>query len=145
MDPFSLPFISFDTVPFQLKKRKVLLMDLDVLDVIEREYLEDKLKLLRKKAAVPRDSAYFRRRWDSAYLVDLAQKENSFVAEYRADPRAFQDFLHTLGNKILKKDITYQGLRSCFVAILHRQGVTPTKIKSLLGLENLGGLNSYFN
>jgi hypothetical protein len=32
----------------------------------------------------------FRKRWDNEYLVKLATQEESFVAEYRLDPRSFQ-------------------------------------------------------
>ena len=33
-----------------------------------------------------RNSALFRKRWDSHYLVNLAVNERSFVSEYRVDP-----------------------------------------------------------
>ena len=33
-----------------------------------------------------RNEKLFRRRWDESYLRDLAEREMSFVAEYRLDP-----------------------------------------------------------
>lgn len=37
-----------------------------------------------------RSSAFFRKRWDSEYLMNLAIQENTFVSEYRLDPGGFQ-------------------------------------------------------
>ena len=36
-----------------------------------------------------RNSALFRKYWDSSYLVDLAVNEGSFISEYRLDPGGF--------------------------------------------------------
>ena len=36
-----------------------------------------------------RDDKYFRTRWREGYCRDLAEKENSFIAEYRLDPVSF--------------------------------------------------------
>ena len=44
---------------------------------------------------IPRTSSYFRKRWDSVYLRDLAEKENSFISEYRLSPKLF-DTLHEM-------------------------------------------------
>ena len=46
--------------------------------------------LCAKKQRAP---ALFRKRWDSEYLLDLAQKEGSFVAEYRVDPAGFRELV----------------------------------------------------
>jgi len=44
---------------------------------------------------VPRNKCIFRKRWDSYYLRDLAEKEKSFLSEYRLDPGGF-DLLHEM-------------------------------------------------
>jgi hypothetical protein len=36
-----------------------------------------------------RDGKYLRTRWREGYCRDLAEKENSFIAEYRLDPVSF--------------------------------------------------------
>ena len=52
---------------------------------------------------VPRNSSCFRKQWDSEYLLDLAEKEDSFIAEYRISPHLFEIssakiMLHIRGN-----------------------------------------------
>ena len=51
--------------------------------------------------AVIRQPSLFRKRWDSSYLLELANREKSFVAEYRLDNRSF-DILHTLLDPLLE-------------------------------------------
>jgi hypothetical protein len=42
-----------------------------------------------------RSPVYFRKRWDSHYLANLAIRERSFKREYRTEPREF-DILYDL-------------------------------------------------
>ena len=51
----------------------------------------------------PRSASLYRKRWDSKYLRDLAEKENSFVAEYRLAPRQF-DTLHEMIAHMIDKN-----------------------------------------
>ena len=55
-----------------------------------------------------RSSPLHRRRWESERLIDLAQREGSFVAEYRLDPRGF-DMLLNLIRADLEKDTSFLG------------------------------------
>lgn len=52
--------------------------------------------LMVQSQLVQRESKFFRRRWDSDYLVDLAEKEGSFVSEYRVDPQGFDILVQLL-------------------------------------------------
>ena len=56
---------------------------------------------LKCDETIYRSSCLYRKRWDSEYLVNLAQQEGSFVAEYRVSPREF-DMLNTLLSDNLK-------------------------------------------
>lgn len=73
-----------------------------------------------------RDSKLFRRRWDSEYLVDLAVKERSFVAEYRVDPGGF-DILTELLSQDLSRNET-QARNS-----LSGSGSRPISVESRVG------------
>ena len=42
----------------------------------------------------------FRKRWDSDYLRNLAEQENSFLAEYRVDPASFDILVNMLGDSL---------------------------------------------
>ena len=48
-----------------------------------------------ESVALERSSPLLQIRWRSAYLLQLAVAEGSFVVEYRVDPRGF-DILHAL-------------------------------------------------
>jgi hypothetical protein len=52
---------------------------------------------------VYRDAALFRKRWDSQYLINLAEHEGSFVSEYRIDPGGF-DVLVNLVQEVMPCD-----------------------------------------
>lgn len=55
--------------------------------------IDDLLKKRKRRGErVPR---LFRKRWDSEYLLDLANKEGSFLAEYRLNPTSFH-LLHDI-------------------------------------------------
>ena len=58
-----------------------------------------------------REPAIFRRRWDSQYLMDLAQREGSFVSEYRVDPQGF-DILVNLLEEVMPMNIKMAQLKS---------------------------------
>lgn len=47
-----------------------------------------------------RGPSLWRKRWDSEYLRDLAEKENSFLGEYRMDPKSFDVLLQVLGSSL---------------------------------------------
>lgn len=81
-----------------------------------------------------RDRDSFRKRWDSPYLVDLAQKENSFVSEYRMTAERF-NLLHEMLEPILQKDEKMQKVRSC------ASGSAPISTASRfgIGMIKLGG------
>ena len=51
--------------------------------------------------ALYRETKLYRKRWDEDYLWYLAVNENSFVTEYRLDPRSF-DILHELLRPLLE-------------------------------------------
>ncbi len=51
-----------------------------------------------------RNSILFRKRWDSDYLLDLAQKEGSFLAEYRLTPRLFSVLHDLIEDRIATND-----------------------------------------
>lgn len=50
-----------------------------------------------------RTAALYRKRWDCVYLRDLAEKENSFVSEYRLGPKQF-DMLCDMLSPIIDKN-----------------------------------------
>ena len=81
-----------------------------------------------------RNSALFRKYWDSSYLVNLAVNEGSFILEYRLDPGGF-DLLHQLLSSSLERDVS-QSNRS-----VSRSGSAPITSASRLGaaLIMLGG------
>ncbi len=51
-----------------------------------------------------RRSALFRKRWDSEYFINLAVNENSFVAEYRLDVKAFHSLQELLSPRLICND-----------------------------------------
>eukprot|EP01031_Cornospumella_fuschlensis_P004203 gene4203-5255_t len=69
------------------------------------DFLDDILLLTalgkRCRDVIGRAPALFRRRWESQYLKDLAEREGSFMAEYRVDPKGF-DILHQLLDPLLQ-------------------------------------------
>ena len=65
---------------------------------IVAELMEDELNVSVRF----RSTSFYRKRWDSAYLRNLAERENSFVAEYRLVPRQF-DILHEMISPLLEK------------------------------------------
>ena len=61
-------------------------------------------KILYAKVDVrARSASIFRKRWDSEYLRNLAERERSFIAECRLAPRQF-DTLHEMISPILQKN-----------------------------------------
>ena len=76
----------------------------------------------------------FRKRWDCQYLLELANKENSFIAEYRLNNKCF-DILHNLLQPMLEVD---QRMASISMARTKSQ---PISTASRLGaaLIMLGG------
>ena len=56
-----------------------------------RRDTDDDILLLSLGKIIPlcRDGKYSRTRWREGYCRDLAEKENSFIAEYRLDPVSF--------------------------------------------------------
>lgn len=73
-----------------------------------------------------RASGFFRKRWDSGYLVDLAQKEGSFLAEYRLTPRLFS-ILHDLIENSIAANLKMESLT------LQSSGSGPISTASRLG------------
>lgn len=51
-----------------------------------------------------RGASLCRKRWDSEYLMDLAQREGTFVLEYRVTPHAFNLLVEMLTPYLQKKD-----------------------------------------
>ncbi|KAJ1430045.1 hypothetical protein B484DRAFT_396117 [Ochromonadaceae sp. CCMP2298] len=81
-----------------------------------------------------RGQALFRRRWDCEYLVDLAIKENSFVAEYRVDVAGFDLLNQMLETKLgVNEEMAARAMNVC--------GSAPISTASRLGaaLIMLGG------
>jgi AcrR family transcriptional regulator len=74
----------------------------DLID-LEEEDDEEELELLLSVLSPTRASALYRQRWNDEYLVNLAQHEGSFVAEYRVDAGGF-DLLHELLGERLQKN-----------------------------------------
>jgi hypothetical protein len=77
--------------------------DLQTLFDLRNDIINDNLNVVIAAAAVlstrttyPRSAALFRHRWNCEYLVDLATRENSFVAEYRLDPAGFDQLVQML-------------------------------------------------
>lgn len=61
------------------------------------------LQMLREQRQVinnERSSVLYRKRWDCDYLVDLAQKEGSFISEYRMTPRKFASLVDLLSDSL---------------------------------------------
>ena len=56
------------------------------------------------KVVKPRSAPFYRKRWDTAYLRDLAEREFFVVAEYRLDPRQF-DNLHEMISPMIDKTL----------------------------------------
>jgi hypothetical protein len=81
-----------------------------------------------------RASSIFRRQWDAQYLVDLAVREKSFVAEYRVDVGRF-DLLHQMLETSLEVNETKAA------AAMNVCGSAPISTASRLGaaLIMLGG------
>lgn len=73
-----------------------------------------------------RNSALFRKRWDSSYLVNPAVNKGSFISESRLDPGEF-DLLHQLLSSSLERDVS-QSNRS-----VSRSGSAPITSASRLG------------
>lgn len=82
-------------------------------DLAEEDDSDDELEALLTPFLLrnvhQRNSALFRKRWDSAYLVDLAVNEGSFISEYRVDPGGF-DVLNQLLSSSLERDVKYSNL-----------------------------------
>ncbi len=51
-----------------------------------------------------RNSAIFRKRWDSDYLLNLAYNEGSFIAEYRLTPTKFGILVDLLTPQLQRSD-----------------------------------------
>ena len=75
-----------------------------ILSLAESEASSDSKKALKRRRDIDddilqsslgkiiplcRDGKYLRTRWREGYCRDLAEKENSFIAEYRLDPVSF--------------------------------------------------------
>ena len=107
-------------------------------DLADDEESEDDIEALLLpfllRSLHQRNSALFRKRWDSSYLVNLAVNEGSFTSEYRLDPGGF-DLLHQLLSSSLERDVS-QSNRS-----VSRSGSAPITSASRLGaaLIMLGG------
>jgi hypothetical protein len=78
-----------------LKKRKSRREEFEtenaIILTILAKLMEDELNI----GVRSRSASFYRKRWDSAYLRDLAERENSFVSEYRLGPKQF-DILHEI-------------------------------------------------
>jgi hypothetical protein len=81
-----------------------------------------------------REPPIYRRRWDDAYLLNLANRESSFIAEYRLDPRAFFSLCDLLEPQM----ITNQGMAS---RAMSTSGSKPISLQSRVAsaLIILGG------
>lgn len=60
-------------------------------DEEEEENMQTTLYLMERSPTL------WRRRWDSKYLIDLAEEEESFLGEYRMDPKSFDVLVQVLG------------------------------------------------
>ncbi len=89
----------------RLEKRKKAMIILCLLGAIAQKALdEEKMK----------SGALFRKRWDSEYLLQLACNENSFVAEYRVDPKGFDILVEILGPMLEKdNDMAKRSMSKC--------------------------------
>jgi hypothetical protein len=92
-------------------------------DEDDEEQFETLLTMLQFNS---RGSTIFRKRWDSDYLVDLAQREGSFLAEYRLTPRLFS-VLHDLIEDRISKNLKMELLT------LSKSGSAPVSTASRLG------------
>jgi hypothetical protein len=84
--------------------------DVYIVNFLDQEHniLEDDdhlIPIVITSSQIERAPSLFRKRWQSAYLVDLAQREGSFLAEYRVDAGGF-DILHQLLDPILSVNKT---------------------------------------
>ena len=74
---------------------------------------------------IPRDGAFHRLRW-SPYLRELAEKENSFVAEYRLSPHAFDRLVEML-------DPTLMSNQTMAALAMSKSGSAPISTSSRVG------------
>ena len=73
-----------------------------------------------------RDEPLYRRRWDSQYLLELAENEGSFVAEYRMQPSAFHCLCEMLRDSLTKVEVKQ-------AACSARSGSKPISVMSRVG------------
>ncbi len=93
---------------------------------IHQEDDEDEMYLLSCNI-IERERKFLRRRWDSKYLIDLAQREGSFIAEYRVDPKGYDILVDMIDHKINRNEI--KAINS-----LGSSGSRPISVASRLGI-----------
>jgi len=102
------------------------------------EFFDDDIEMqsavVSTEMGLYREQALFRRRWDDTYLIGLAEREGSFVAEYRMDLRGF-DILTQMLEEVMPVDNNMAIVKS------REAGSDPISIHSKLGaaLIILGG------
>lgn len=99
-----------------------------------RESIENEEEDVKKLDQRYHKPTSFRKRWDSEYLLSLAQEENSFVAEYRLSPKAFYQLYEMLGSSLdVNQDMASRAMG--------RSGSAPITPMSRMaaGLIMLGG------
>lgn len=91
-----------------------------IFDEDETQFFDDAEMLFPINLKQPR---IFRKRWDSAYLRNLAENENSFLAEYRVDPASFDILVNMLGDSLdVNNEMAAKGSSVCGI-ILERLSV----------------------
>ena len=93
-----------------------------VFDDDDEEYLLLEYLLSREE----RQPSFFRERWKEDYLRNLAQRENSFITEYRMNPSSFNILVEMLEASIAIN-------RNMEDLSMHRTGSNPITPASRVG------------
>ena len=73
---------------------EILAFDSELQKILDEEEKMQLLLLLKIKRF--KSPSFYRERWNSEYLRNLAVQEGSFVAEYRLDPVGFDELVSIL-------------------------------------------------
>ncbi len=95
-----------------------------------------------QSSVIARERKFLRRRWDSEYLLNLAEKEGSFVAEYRVDPKSFDILVGLLEPRlqrnVVKAENSLSGCGSEPISVASRLGIALIMLAGYCCLPFLG-------